>query len=69
MNSIDSDFGVDDYDDILSNHGWDDSAQINMAHIDDIENLLNFTDPHDMFEFAIHGIDLSGVNPDYICTF
>ena len=69
MNSIDSDFGDDNYDVVLSNHGWDDTAQINMAQIDDIKNHLNFTDPNDMFEFAIHGIDLPGVNSDYIRNF
>ena len=69
MNSIDSDFGDDDYDDILSNHGWDDSVQINMAQVDNIENCLNFTNPNKKFEFAIHDIDLFGVNFDYIRSF
>lgn len=65
---FDSDFGDDD-DSILSNHGWDDSAQTNMPQVDNIENCLNFTDTDDMFEFAIHDIDLSGVNSDYIRSF
>ena len=57
MNPVDYVFGYDDYDTILSNHDWDDTAQINMAQIDDIENHLNFTNPNDMFEFSTHGID------------
>ena len=69
MNSIDYEFGYDDYDTAVSNHGWDDAAQVNMAQIDDIKNHLNFTDVDDMLEFAIHGIDLLGVNSDYIRTF
>ena len=69
MDSINSDFGDDDYVAIVSNHGWDNTAQVNMAQVDNIENCLNFTDPNKMFEFAIHGIDLSGVNSDYIHSF
>ena len=69
MNSIDFDFGDDDYDDVLSNMGWNDHAQVNMAQVEDIEGRLNFNDPDEMFEFAIHGIDLSGVNSGFIQAF
>ena len=31
VNSINCDFGDDDYDAVLSTHSWDDTAQINMA--------------------------------------
>ena len=67
MNSIDFDFGEDDYDDVLSNHGWDDQAHANMAQVEDIEGCLDFNHPEAMFVFAIHGIDLSDINLDYIC--
>ena len=53
VNSIDYDFGDNDYNVILFNHGCNDTAQINMTQIDDIENCLNFTDPGNMFDLAL----------------
>lgn len=67
MNSIDFDFSENDYDDVLSNHGWDDHTQVNMAQVEDIEGHLDFNDPEAMFAFAIHGMDVSDINLDYLC--
>ena len=69
MNSIDFDFGDDDYDDVLSNTGWNNHAQVNMAQVENIEGSLNFNDPEAIFEFALHGINISGVYLDYIRAF
>lgn len=40
-----------------------------LAQVDCIKNNLNFTDPDGMFQFATHGIKLSGINSNYICKF
>ena len=66
---MDYEYGNDGYDYSFSNNGWDDAAQINMAEIEDIKNNLNFTDADEMFAFAIHGVDISNVNSDYLCAF
>ena len=63
------DYGDGGYDYGFSNNSWDDAAQVNMAEIEDIENNLNFTDADEMFTFAIHGIDISNVNSDYLRAF
>ena len=40
-----------------------------MAQVEDIKGRLDFNDPDEMFEFAIHSINLSNVNSDYIWAF
>ena len=67
MNSIDFDFDDDDYDDVLSNNGLDDHAWVNIAQVEDLEGHLDFNDPEEMFSFAIHDMDSSDINLDYLC--
>ena len=69
MNSIDYGFNDNNYDVILSNNAWGDSDPVTLAQVDTMEDKLNFTNPNAMFKLAIHDIDLSGTNPDFIHNF
>ena len=60
------DYDFDDYnnDNVLSNNTWGDNHPVSLAQVDNLESHVNFNDPDEMFEFAIHDMDLSDINPD-----
>ena len=64
-NSIESYFTDSDYDEVLSDSFWGTDG-LYLAQLDQIENVMNFDDAEEMYEFAIHGVDLTGVNPYHL---
>ena len=65
------DYGFDNYNynEILSDIVWAANDPVTLAQVDNIENYINLNDPEEMFEFAIHDMDLSSINSDYLQKF